>query len=86
MARPKKMTEAKRGPGRPKKTTTAAVNPLTVNPDKYAQIRYLVDEMLVVADINDDDFSGHKMAAKYGFMCRIVDEMNLLLRQIERQG
>jgi hypothetical protein len=58
---------------------------ITAGPEEYAMIRAIVDDMMLVADLmGEDDFSGHKMTAKYGYLCRLVDELNTELRLIEQ--
>ena len=75
--------------GRPRKDGTPARKPVKRDPeDPIRRIRSIYDEMVAVIGesvTETGDFAGISVAVRYGFLCRIVDELGLVLRQERRR-
>lgn len=65
--------------GRPRKDGTPARKPVKRAETKqtdWAKVKRMVDEAYeVIREPEGDDISGHKVAVKYGYLCRIIEEL-----------
>ena len=66
--------------GRPRKDGTPARKPVKSAETKqtdWAKVKRLVDEAYcdVISESDGDDVSGHKIAVKYGYLCRIIEKL-----------
>jgi hypothetical protein len=75
--------------GRPRKDGTPASKPVQkTEPDAIERIHAIYYEMTaVIGDsvTETEDFTGVNIAVRYGFLCRLVDELGHEIRK-ERRG